>query len=340
MSVPDCPGCRERDAIIAQLQAKIAVLEARVAELEQRVAELQGRLSANSSNSSLPPSADPPSAPKPPTQRPTGRKPGGQPGHRGHTRRRLPPDQIVIHAPTHCDRCQAELSPEPSATDPSAPWHQVIELPTRAATVIEHQVQARTCPRCGHVSRGRIPPEILAHGFGPNLTAAIAFLSGACHGSKRIILEILQGLLGIPLSLGSVANAEQEVSAALQPPCAELEPAIRQAEIKNADETGWAQRGKSCWLWLAVTAGGALFKVCQGRGRQALAELLGSRIHGVVGSDRWGAYRVIDLEMRQLCWAHEFENQFIGFRAGAGSPTIGDILAQSSCTARPCRGAL
>ncbi|NLF32247.1 MAG: hypothetical protein GX591_15335 [Planctomycetes bacterium] len=120
MNVPDCPGCRERDAIIAQLLAKIAVLEARVAELEQRVAELQARLNANSSNSSLPPSADPPSAPKPPTQRPTGRKPGGQPGHRGHTRRRLAPDQIVIHAPTHCDRCQAELPPEPSATDRSA----------------------------------------------------------------------------------------------------------------------------------------------------------------------------------------------------------------------------
>src|SRR6266849_4069813 len=56
MDGPVCQGCRERDALIATLQARIA-------ELEQRLAALEARLGTNSSNSSLPPSANPLGAP-------------------------------------------------------------------------------------------------------------------------------------------------------------------------------------------------------------------------------------------------------------------------------------
>jgi transposase len=136
------------------------------------------------------------------------------------------------------------------------------------------------------------------------LTAAIAFLSGRCHGSKRIIEEILETLLGVPISLGSVSNAEAEVAAALEQPYVQAEAAVRQAAVKNADETGWSRAGTLCWLWMAVAAGVALFKVCTGRGHAALRELLGQSISGTVGSDRWGAYGIIDLVARQACWAH------------------------------------
>ena len=60
MDVLDCAGCRQRDAMIAELKAKMAAMEQRQAEQDQRLAELEARLKTNSSNSSLPPSADPP----------------------------------------------------------------------------------------------------------------------------------------------------------------------------------------------------------------------------------------------------------------------------------------
>ena len=311
MGVPDCAGCRQRDAIIEQLKARIATLEQLVATLEQRLAEqdqrfaeLEARLKTNSSNSSLPPSANPPSAPKPPAKPPTGRKPGGQPGHAGHARVRLPANEIVPHVPTHCEHCQAALPPEAGPNDPAPTWHQVAELPAVLVIVTEHQGHCRTCPGCGHVTWGRIPAEVLAHGYGPQLTAAIAFLSGRCHASKRTIEEITETLLGVPISLGSVANAEQEVATALEQPYAQAEAAVQQAAVKNADETGWARAGQLCWLWLAVAGSVALFKICTGRGRAALRELLGQSIRGTVGSDRWTAYSIIDLFCRQVCWAH------------------------------------
>jgi len=304
MDVLDCAGCRQRDAMIAELKAKMAVMEQRQAEQDQRLTELESRLKTNSSNSSLPPSANPPSAPKPPGKPPTGRKPGGQLGHVGHSRPRLPANQIVPYVPPACEHCRAALPVEPGPKDPPPRWHQVAELPEALAVITEHQAHGRTCERCGHVTWASIPASVLAHGFGPKLAAAIAFLSGRCHDSKRVIEEILATLLGVPISLGSVSNAEAEVAAALEQPYAQAQTAVQQADIKHADETGWARAGKLCWMWMAATATVALFKICTGRGRAALAELLGPSVRGIVGSDRWGAYGIIDLLARQACWSH------------------------------------
>lgn len=211
---------------------------------------------------------------------------------------------MIPHVPERCERCQAALPQEPGPHDPEPTWHQVAELPEVLAVVTEHQGHARTCPGCGHLTWAAIPPEVLAHAFGPNLTATLAYLSGCCHDSKRTVEEIAETLFGVPLSLGSVSNAEQEISAALQEPYQQAEQAVQQAPVKSADETGWALGGKLCWLWLAVTNRVAFFKICAGRGRDALRQLLSVNIQGVLSSDRWGAYKIIDLARRQLCWAH------------------------------------
>ena len=65
-----------------------------VRSLEARVRDLQEQLNRNSSNSSVPPSANPLNAPKPVVKNPSGRKPGGQSGHAGHHRQRIPLDRV------------------------------------------------------------------------------------------------------------------------------------------------------------------------------------------------------------------------------------------------------
>lgn len=95
MDEPACPGCR-------RLLKRVAELEARNRDLEARLRELEARLGINSTNSSLPPSANPPVAPKPVVKQPSGRKPGGQPGHPPHQKMRFPADRmqrVVDHGP-------------------------------------------------------------------------------------------------------------------------------------------------------------------------------------------------------------------------------------------------
>ena len=287
-----------------------ALLEAallRIAELEAEVRELRGQLARNSSNSSTPPSADPPGAPKPVVKRPTGRKPGGQPGHPGHHRQRLPAErvnQVIRHVPTTCVRCHGPLPDEPAPHDPEPQWHQVAELPEIAAVVTEHQGHSRTCPECGLLNRAEIPSAVRAHVIGPRLAAVMSYFSGRHHNGKRGVQEIVETVFQVPVSLGTVAALEQEMSAALAPAHSEAGRSVREAPAKNVDETGWKQAGQKRWLWGAATATAAFFVIHARRNWEGLQALLGATIHGIVGSDRWSVYNQVALHLRQLCWAH------------------------------------
>jgi transposase len=288
-----CPGCRERDA--------------RIAELERRLAELEARLGTNAANSSLPPSANPPDAPKPVVKQPTGRPSGGQPGHPPHPRLRLPPerlDHVIPLVPIRCDRCGAGLPDQPGPQDPEPTWHQFAELPPTAAVVTEFQGHARTCPCCGYVSRAAIPEEIRAHTQGPRLTAALGYLAGSVQASQRGLAEMAETLFGVSLAVGSVANRQQEVSAALASAHAEAQAAVRQAAVKHADETGWKLAGQLRWLWVAATVTVAYFMVAPARGAAGLLKLLGAKLTGILCSDRWSAYGAWPTHRRQVCWAH------------------------------------
>ena len=300
ISAPDCPQCARFAKLLAEQQTQLD-------ECRAKIRDLEARLNTHSGNSSLPPSANPPSAPKFPPRPPTGRKPGGQPGHKGHSRVRLPPErinQVVRYIPSRCQRCGGALSKEANVNDPPSTWHQVAELPAVAATVTEYQGAGRHCGCCGHLTWEKIPAEIRSHGFGPRLASAVIFLSGRCHGSKRVVEETVETLFGVPIALGSISNLEAEAAVVLAPAHAQAGQAVRAAPTKNADETGWSIAGKLCWLWMVATQSVAYFKISAGRGQANFRELLGETIKGVVGSDRWHAYNFLELANRQLCWAH------------------------------------
>ncbi len=295
-----CPEC-------GQLRAALDEARKQIADLQAELHELRSQLNRNSSNSSSPPSVDPPGAPKPVIKTPTGRQPGGQPGHPGHHRLRLPRERvnkIVPSVPTICARCQTSLPTQPGPGDPEPTWHQVAELPELTAVITEHQGHARTGPCGGHVNRGEIPPEIRAHVLGPRLTAVMSYFSGRPHLGRRGVEEVVETVFEVPTSLGSVSALEVETSAALASPSQEAPTAVREAPVKNTDETGWSEKGQKRWLWTAATATVAFFVIHLRRNFEGLQARLGETSTGIVCSDRWAAYSKLPLKLRQICWAH------------------------------------
>jgi len=322
-------------AVRAALQAALLVIEQllplqqQVAALQQQVAELQARLNQHSQNSSKPPSSDPPSAPPRPTRPARGRARGAQPGHVGQHRPLLPPDElheIVPHHPLICPECQADL---PTSLPDVAPVlrQQVWEIPELRPCVSEHQYHSVCCPHCHTLVRAERPPDVPPGAFGPRATATVGLLRGSYHLSDQAVGTLLADLFGLPLSDGSVVALQTSVSAALASPYEAILEAVQAAQVANVDETGWKEAGARRWLWVVVTSAATLFQVAKGRGGEVLRGLLGDEFDGIVGSERLKTYRCLDVDRRQLCWAHLIRNLLaLAERKGTLGAWAADLL--------------
>jgi transposase len=290
------------DEQIQQLSKQVAE---QAAKHEKRIAELERRLNRNSRNSSVPPSQDPPGAPQRRRPDPSGRSQGAQPGHQGKGRKLLPieaVERVVEHWPGRCG-CGHPLAESNEEVGRPA-RHQVTELPEIAVCVTEHRLHRRRCPDCGKTTRAELPADVSAGAFGPRLEAAIATLAVRNRVSRRDTVELAGELFGAGLASGTVDAILARTGQALKQPYEELLARIRKAPALNVDETGWKLRGAKRTLWGAVTPDVAVFRVAPDRHEREVAALLGEDFEGIVGSDRWWAYRGFDPEKRQVCWSH------------------------------------
>ncbi len=285
------------------VQVYVAYLEAELTQQGQRLVDLEARLNQHSGNSSRPPSTDPPAAPPRPKRPASGRKRGGQKGHPGHTRIQLSADtiaEIVTHRPLQCPSCTLPLEATlPTEGDPIC--QQVWEIPAVVAHVTEHRGYGVRCPHCAVL----VPaPDLPDGAFGPRVTALGSVLHGRFRLSMRETAGVLDDLFGVPIGVGSVPTLCQETSSALDDACLAVAEQVTTAAHVNVDETGWKQAGARRWLWTAVAAHCTRFLVATRRNAAVLPTLLGDTFAGLVSSDRYGVYRQIPIERRQVCLTH------------------------------------
>ena len=281
-------------------EAQVAV-SALVASFERRIAGLEERLNTNSTNSSKPPSSDGPAVKRRPPVPATGKKRGGQPGHRRVVRPLVPPERLretVACKPTQCRGCGHVLHGD----DPEPYRHQVAELPPILPQVDEYQLHRLSCSRCGKHTRAALPPGVPTGAFGPRLRAVLAVLVGGYRLGKRPVKRLVSDLLGLSISIGSIARLERRCTAELRAAVEELREYVRAADSGHIDETSWWQGRLKAWLWGAVTDAATVFRVAATRGAEVAKEMLGTAANKVVVSDRLKSY--LWIKRRQFCWAH------------------------------------
>ena len=298
---------------LAKERQRATEAEKQIADAEKQIADLERQLAMqrqNSTTSSKPPSSDGLAGAQRPRcrRKKSKRKAGGQPGHRGAHRPLAPPervDEVRPVLPCQCRKCGHALPQEleQATTNGRSRRHQVTELPTLRARIIEYQCPEVVCPECGECTRAAIPSEATGQ-FGPHLTALIAYLTVVCRMPRRVVETLLDQALGIDISLGSTQKCWEETSAAVAEPCQELELRLKDEPVINADETGWRTNGDKRFLWVFVAAQYALFTVASTRGSEVLIRTLGAVFQGILCSDRFSAYLKYHKGRAQFCWAH------------------------------------
>ena len=316
-----CKSAPETAArMLVELAGKLPSIEDRQQRLELenkhlrgRVNELEQRLAKTSRNSSKPPSSDGFKKPSPKSLRKKGqRKSGGQPGHTGHTLKMAEkPDHTEVHHVDICECFRRSLTDqEPEIVEK----RQVHDLPPRRLIVTEHQAEIKKCS-CGHLNKAAFPDGVNAPvQYGEGVKAAAVYVKNYQYLPYERACELLDDLLGCPLSEGTLANIISQCDDLAEKPVAQIKEMIEQASVAHFDETGSRVEGKLWWLHSASTANATYYDIHCKRGSEAidaigiLPNFIGRAIH-----DFWKPYFGYSClhglcnahHLRELIFAHE-----------------------------------
>jgi transposase len=321
--------------LVEGMGQQIESLEKQLAQVLTIQQQLLEKANRTSQNSSSPPSADPPGFGKKQEKKKSNKKRGGQPGHEGKNRDLYPPEEcteVVEHHPTVCSGCGESLT----GVDENPYRHQIVEIPPIEPIVIEHRLHQLTCSQCGTQTRATLPENINKSGYGVRVVATVALLSAVYRNSHRMVQSALAELFDISMSLGTVNKLRLEASNAIASCVDEAKQYIQQSDVVGADETSFRQgnidgcnpKQSQAWLWVAVTPLVTFFQIALTRCTQAAQNLLGENFTGVLNSDRYASYNWVDIEHRQLCWAH-LKREFIKISERTGvSKELGTALVK------------
>lgn len=292
--------------MVVSLRAELIDTRAELARAVSRIAELEARLSANSGNSSKPPSSDglAKPAPKPRSLRKkTGRKPGGQPGHDGTTLRQVAkPKYEIAYEPGPCTGCGCSLAGRPIT---AIERRQSFDLPPVCIEVTEHQLVERECV-CGKRSRGQAPAGVDAPvQYGPRIAAIVVYLYVGQFLSKKRTAQALAELFGTPLSGGTVASLTARAAGCLDGFLARVRDRLTGSDVVGFDETGLRVAGRLHWVHCARTDRYTLVTCHPKRGRKGIDDLgVLPGFAGVAIHDAWAPYDTYLGCEHQLCCAH------------------------------------
>jgi transposase len=295
--------------LMEQMGRRVAALEEQCAALKAENQMLKEQLKRNSKNSSKPPSQDIAKGFKAKVE--GKKKRGGQAGHEGHQRPMYSIEQcqsVQDYYPERCIKCGEILGGKEGE-----PYRvQIVEIPKIAPEVAEHRFHCRECEHRGVVTRAWDEEMVNGSGYGDRVVAHIALLSGQYRQSHRMVQQLMDEVFGVKLSVGSINQLRQESSDAIATVVHDAHEYVRNQAQVNMDETSFTQGNgdgnnpskRKGWLWVMVTPLMSYFEVFLGRSQAMCQQMLGESFDGIIGSDRFSAYAYLDLEQRQICWAH------------------------------------
>jgi transposase len=288
--------------LVQQLLVRIDDLLAQNKALLARVAELEAKLGQppkTPDNSSLPPSrgqkanAEPPAA-KPPRK--------GRPG----VARQLAenPDATRRVYAKRCT-CGAVLGESGQSL---AKEYDHIDIPPIRPVTTRIELFRATCPCCKARVTASAPAD-MPEGtpFGPGIVSIIAYLHGCQMVGYKRLTEVCQGLFGLTISQGAIANMLARVGRTIAEPAERIAAEVRASEAIASDETSARVKGKTWWQWTFGCATAVTFVMASSRGKSVPTAFLAGAKPKMWLSDRLPA-QCKHAEEHQFCLAHLIRN--------------------------------
>lgn len=281
---------------IAELEEENKFLKETILALTKRIEELEGIVKEKSIPSFI--KKDVQEEPK---------KSGQKEGHVGYSR----------HVPERIDEVkERKLEECPICGEPVSDTQEIreriiedIEQPKTINT--KHLIHRCYCKNCDKIVEVEIYEALPNARFGLKLMMLVLILKLDCRIPSNKVTSLLSSVFGIKISDGEIYNILKQLSEALGDYYSELEKRIKEALVKNIDETSWRINGKNYWLWIFINKEVALYVVRKRRSSKVPIEILGNQEGKTIISDRYSAYNELAKESgckQQICWTHLLRN--------------------------------
>jgi transposase len=288
-----CPGCRQRDRRIAQLEGDNRRLRR---QLDQKQRE--------STRQAHPFRRNPSDGTGAKGTGGTPKKPGRPEGHEAALR--PTPEQIDRTIDVPLDEC-------PMCKVPLYDQGQVVQfqtdLPPIVPIVTQFNIQTGTCPCCRQRWQGRHPEQTsdatgaAGNTLGPVVLTMAAEMKHRLGVSYRKICDFLQTYCQFKTCTAAFIRAEKRLADLARPTYDLLLDALRRAEVVHADETGWRIGRVNAWLWVFSSKEATIYAIRHSRGSDVPQEILGPDFDGYLIVDGAKAYEVLSYEKGQ-CNSH------------------------------------
>src|SRR5437588_8614540 len=300
--------------------------------LQERVKALEGQQAKDSHNSNLPPSSNRFVRPPKSLRQKSGKKPGGQPGHRGHHLRQVEtPDEVLLHPVERCESCQHDLREHPAEIPER---RQVMDLPVKRLWVTEHRVEEKQCPVCSHLTRAPFPAAVSAPAqYGTSIQSLATYLVEGQAVPYARASQLLQELLGVQLSAGSIARFVTSCHQQLAEVESSLKAALVKTNVIHQDETGLRVGTMGWWVHVCSTQRLTHYAAHPSRGRIALDAIgIAPKFRGTSVHDGYASYQgycftqaccnvhhlreltFVEEELKQL-WARKMKDLLVDMKA-------------------------
>jgi transposase len=294
----DSPDADSLKPLVQQLLTRIDELLAQIKAQDARIAELEaklGRPPKTPDNSSLPPSR--------------GRKANAEPAAAKPQRKGRPGvTRALAESPDATRRLYAERCTCGAVLDAAgqslAKEYDHIDIPPIRPVTTRIELFRATCPCCkARVMAGA--PADMPEGtpFGPGIASIVAYLHGCQMVGYKRLTEVCDGLFGLTISQGAIANMLARVGKAIAEPAQRIAQEVRSSEAIASDETSARVKGKTWWQWTFGCATAVYFVMAETRGKCVPTAFLAGTKPRMWLSDRLPA-QCRHAEEHQFCLAH------------------------------------
>lgn len=174
-----------------------------------------------------------------------------------------------------------------------------------------HYGYCSTCQKVIYAKNKDVIPNIM---IGENIRAIAGYLRYTAGVPYLKVKKIFKDLFDLNISSSSLVNFDKKFTENGQEMYEKIQSMVKTSEYIHADETGWRVDGDNYWLWCFTNKELVYYHIDKSRGSKVVKAVLGTLYTGILITDFFSAYGVIDADKKQKCIAHllRFINEIEG----------------------------